>query len=260
MNLYVQVERVIFKYLDQEIIIKVDEQDKIINVISQFAKIINENVIDLYFISGENELSIEENLTCRGVAGNVEQFTLTAKKYKKENEEIKNSNFIKGNNQSISLIYKISKDDSKVKIFGQDFVKHNYKKCKIIYQNKEFELKEYLEINKNKNKDEKIEIKLVILSNLTNMSNMFYYCSNLISVPDISKIDTSFVYYMHSVFSHCSSLSQIDNNISKWNISNVEDISYLFYSCSSLKSLPDISGGIFQKFIICPFAFSDVKN
>ena len=92
------------------------------------------------------------------------------------------------------------------------------------------------------------------------MSNMFYNCSNLISVPDISKIDTSFVYYMHSVFSHCSSLSQIDNNISKWKISNVEDISYLFYSCSSLKSLPDISGGIFQKFIICPFAFSDVKN
>ena len=30
-------------------------------------------------------------------------------------------------------------------------------------------------------------------------------------------------------------------NLSNWNINNVTDISYLFYNCSSLSSLPDIS-------------------
>ena len=47
----------------------------------------------------------------------------------------------------------------------------------------------------------------------TNLSYMFYNCSLLISLPDISK----------------------------WNIDNIRDISYMFYYCSSLKSLPDIS-------------------
>ena len=30
-------------------------------------------------------------------------------------------------------------------------------------------------------------------------------------------------------------------DISKWNISNVEDMSCMFYGCNSLNSLPDIS-------------------
>ena len=42
---------------------------------------------------------------------------------------------------------------------------------------------------------------------------MFYGCSLLKSLPDISK----------------------------WNIINAINISYLFYDCSSLKYLPDIS-------------------
>jgi len=42
---------------------------------------------------------------------------------------------------------------------------------------------------------------------------MFYGCSSLISLPDISK----------------------------WNMNNNIDISYMFYGCSSLSSLPDIS-------------------
>ena len=102
MNCYLAVESVIFKYLDQEITIKVQEHDKIMDIISQFSKIINENEKDLYFIFGEDELSTDKNLTCREVAGNTKEFTLRVKKYKKENEEIKNSNIITGNNQSIS--------------------------------------------------------------------------------------------------------------------------------------------------------------
>ena len=41
------------------------------------------------------------------------------------------------------------------------------------------------------------------------MSFMFYYCSSLKSLPDISKWDTKNVNYMNSMFDGCSSLKSI---------------------------------------------------
>ena len=76
--------------------------------------------------------------------------------------------------------------------------------------------------------------------NVTNMSFMFYGCSSLISLPDISKWDTKNVIYMSSMFSGCSSLISLPD-ISKWDINNVNYISGMFCRCSSLISLPDIS-------------------
>ena len=45
---------------------------------------------------------------------------------------------------------------------------------------------------------------------------------------------------MNYLFYGCSSLIYLPD-ISKWNISSVEDMSNLFYGCSSLSFLPDIS-------------------
>ena len=42
------------------------------------------------------------------------------------------------------------------------------------------------------------------------------------------------------MFYKCSSLLNIED-ISNWNITNINDISYMFYGFSSLKSIPDIS-------------------
>ena len=42
------------------------------------------------------------------------------------------------------------------------------------------------------------------------------------------------------MFSECSNLSSLPD-LSKWEKKNVEDLSFLFYSCKSIKSLPDIS-------------------
>ena len=56
-------------------------------------------------------------------------------------------------------------------------------------------------------------IKENIFTNVTKMSYMFYGCSSLISLPDISN----------------------------WNTSKVTNMSYMFYDCNSLLSLPDIS-------------------
>ena len=45
--------------------------------------------------------------------------------------------------------------------------------------------------------------------NVTNMSYMFYYCSSLKNLPDISKWDTKNVTNMSDMFSGCVSFYQI---------------------------------------------------
>ena len=89
---------------------------------------------------------------------------------------------------------------------GSEFVKNNKNNCKIIYKNKEYELREYINIKDNKK--EKIEIKLKGINNIKNMSHMFAECKSLSSLPEISKWNTSNVTYMNGMFS-CESLSSL---------------------------------------------------
>ena len=70
--------------------------------------------------------------------------------------------------------------------------------------------------------------------NVTDMSYMFYYCSNLTSL-DVSGFDTSKVTNMSSMFRNCSNLTSLD--VSKFNTSNVTSMLYMFCGCSNLTSL-----------------------
>ena len=94
-----------------------------------------------------------------------------------------------------------------INIFGSEFVENNKNKCKMIIDNKEYEITEEFNIeNYNNNK---LNIKLKGINNITNMSFMFWECNLLSSLPDISK----------------------------WNTNNVTNMSNMFYGCSSLSSL-----------------------
>jgi len=56
-----------------------------------------------------------------------------------------------------------------------------------------------------------------------------------IKLKGINKVtDMSYMFY------ECNALSSLPD-ISKWNTSKVTNISYMFYGCNSLSSLPDIS-------------------
>ena len=70
-------------------------------------------------------------------------------------------------------------------------------------------------------------------SNVTNMSSMFYMCSNLTSIP---QLDTSNVATMNSMFAHCPNLTSIP----QLDTSKVTDIGYMFQSCSSLTTIPQL--------------------
>ena len=92
-----------------------------------------------------------------------------------------------------------------------------------------------------------------VTSNVTNMSNMFLDCGNLISL-DLRSFDTSNVTSMWSMFTYCPRLSQLDVStfdtskvenmhgmfegcpitsidVSNFDTSNVHDMSYMFSSC-----------------------------
>ena len=71
-------------------------------------------------------------------------------------------------------------------------------------------------------------------SNVTNMQEMFYYCSSLTSL-DLSNFDTSNVTNMIYMFYGCYSLTSL--NVSSFNTSKVTVIGAMFFDCSSLTSL-----------------------
>ena len=171
----------------------------------------------------------------------------------------------------ITLKYKIETDED-IQIFGEEFVENNKNNFKMVIDNNIYELNYQLE--KDKIKNEIIEVKLIQynktdnlscifkvndysddfislisisdnfenidMSDIINMSSMFSSCTSLKSLPDISKWNTNNVNDMSNMFSCCSSLISLPD-ISKWNTNNVNDMSGMFNSCTSLKSLPDIS-------------------
>jgi len=138
---------------------------------------------------------------------------------------------------NIEMIYNIDKNEDDIRIFGEDFVKNNINNCKMIVEGKEYKLSESFNI-KDYNKD-KLTIILKDINNITNMRKMFDNCS-LSSLPDISKWNTSNVKDMSEMFLGCESLKSLPD-ISNWNTSNVTNMSSMFGCCGSLTSLPDIS-------------------
>ena len=68
------------------------------------------------------------------------------------------------------------------------------------------------------------------------MSSMFYKCSSLISLPDISNWNTKKSKNIYNMFYECSSLLKLPD-LSNWNINNVTNVAYkssMIYECLSL--------------------------
>ena len=98
----------------------------------------------------------------------------------------------------MTIIYNIDKNIKKLKIFGEDFVKNNKNNCHLLINGKKIDL--CSEININEEQKENLEIKLIETKIITNMSYMFYNCSSLLSLPDISEWDTKNVTNMSDMF------------------------------------------------------------
>ena len=71
-------------------------------------------------------------------------------------------------------------------------------------------------------------------SNVTNMGDMFYGCSNLTTVPSLN---TSNVTDMSYMFRNCTNLTSIP----LLNTSNVTDMSFMFDYCTNLTTVPSLN-------------------
>ena len=162
--------------------------------------------------------------------------------FQRNNTFISNNYNEQDDKNDITLQYKVPNKKGKITLFGNEFVKNNKNKCKLIINDKIKELCQILDLSNCLIVDNILEIKLRIpdFDEITNISSMFSGCVSLFSLPDISKLETKNINKMNHLFNMCESLSSI-SGISKWDISKVTDISFMFHGCKSLKNLPDIS-------------------
>ena len=72
---------------------------------------------------------------------------------------------------------------------------------------------------------------------------MFDGCKSLISLPDISKWDTSNIKNMSYMFHNCWYLTSFPD-ISNWKINNVKNMSHMFHNCFSVLSFPKLKWNI----------------
>ena len=163
------------------------------------------------------------------------------------------------NIDEINIIYKV-KDKIEVVLFGDKFVERNKKNCNLIIDGKEQDSKSMhnFGIFFGTDKDY-FKIKLKGITNITDVSYMFFWSSSLLSLPDISKWNTSNIINMSHMFYHCETLLSLPD-ISKWNTSNVFDMSYMFYKCYSLVPLPDISKWNTSNVIDMSYMFYQCKS
>ena len=122
----------------------------------------------------------------------------------------------------IILKYKISPNDKRVRIFGQNFVVNNS------YERKFYQLDEYFEIKNLKEKRKELEIKLINVSKIKKISYMFNDFKALISIDNISEKKLKSCLDISNMFNNCSSLITIKLNISTYGTKNMKN---LFKGC-----------------------------
>ena len=97
------------------------------------------------------------------------------------------------------------------------------------------------------------------ISKVSKLEFLFGKCLSLKFLPDISSWDTSNILSIKGLFYKCSSLIELPD-ISKWKIDKIYCSQSLFYECSSLKSLPDISQWNINSVIFMDYIFYNCSS
>ena len=158
---------IIFTYNDTKINLNYKRNEPMINVFNIFILKTNLEINNISFLYG----------------GNVIKNKLTFDEIAKPNDKKigKLRILVYEINNSINLIYKVNKNEEEIRIFGKTFINNNINNCKIICEDKQYELKEYFDTDKNIKK-EILKIILTGISKIKNINNMFNKCSSLISL------------------------------------------------------------------------------
>ena len=155
--------------------------------------------------------------------------------------------------KEIGIIYIIPKKLHDLRLFGDDFVKNNKDKCKLLFYDEkrdkeiEYELCSLLktdfinDITEPKESCNCFRVVLKLNEDLTDLSSMFKDCINLIAFDHFfSNLKTEKVTTMSRMFEGCIFLQDFEN-IDQLKTSSVTDMSYMFKNCSYISDL-DLTG------------------
>ena len=111
------------------------------------------------------------------------------------------------------MLYEINwRDEEEVRIFGDEFVKANGNKAKLIFNNRLFPLFSILPFSEIEEGEETVKFEIILDKNVFNKSYMFKNCKYLIQLSA----------YEHSkIFKSMKDIENIDNTINE-NISDFE--------------------------------------
>ena len=121
----------------------------------------------------------------------------------------------------------------------------------------ESEEPEIYQVGYYKENTEITEATTMVNSTHTDLSWMFYGCTNLTTINNIEQWDTSNVTDMSLMFDSCNNLTSID--VSSFDMSNVENTSSMFGSCRNLTSL-DLSNFNTSNVTSMDGMFSNCRN
>ena len=228
----------------------IEKLNKIMNKIDTYYKIYL-NITNNYYMANINYqilYNIYEILNYNNniILNDLNEIIEEPDDYKKINKLIDLYNLIFNSNKNRK--YKINKNETKIKIFGNNFVTNNKDRCKIIHDKKEYDLMEYFDIN---NLNDILEIELKVNDDILDMSYMFENCSSLIYFSN-NNLNTNNVNNMSNIFKDCLNLSTI-HGISKWETYNLKNMKGMFYNCIELRNLSDISNWKTNK--VCNMGF-----
>ena len=178
-------------------------------------------------------------------------------------------------NEKYVLFYETNKKSNVLRILGEEFVRNNKNKGKIIYENKIYSLRELFPINDNINNE--LKIIMILSKNCYNKSCMFKNCSSLIEIQfnnNIYNKEDIFFNSQNNLYIGLDKDKEINNNYNnefnyernsfiynsspnefekvsnrreklmyddlKWN-TKISVMKEIFSNCSSLIYIPDIS-------------------
>ena len=155
------------------------------------------------------------------------------------------------NLQIIEIYIDIEKNNTNSKIFNENFKIEQLKNSIMFIDEKNVNFVTNYLFNKGKHK-----IIIIFNNDLTNCSNMFNECKEIIEIKFIN-LKTDKVTNMSYMFNECSNLKNLD--INSFNTENVINMSHMFCKCSNLNNL-NVKNFITKKVNDMSFMFYECSN
>ena len=229
-----------------------------------------ENSNDFYLFKNDekkdNNINQIKNINYNIEDNRKNNNTINMTKFGEDKNKNENNNIINftkigeyNNRNEINLIYYDEKGGDYQNILGEIFINNNKDNIRLFINNNEIKPLYYqYKLDKGNN-----YVKIIVKKKLTNLMNMFYKCSTLKDIEELSKLDTrdvndfSFLFFgckllinlkpleywdvskgtnFGSMLNGCELLTNIES-LENWNVSKGTNFGSLFNGCKLLKNI-----------------------